>query len=106
MLSVPLLGLNEFRSLYLQQILELLLNTDYIFYLSYLTPIIKFKNSAKDTSINSFFSDNIMPRILRIAQIPMPSFRVPFVACLFGEICRDMDRNHDHPSNGWFDDGL
>ena len=98
MLSVPLLGLNEFRSLYLQQILELLLNTDYIFYLSYLTPIIKFKNSAKDTSINSYFSDNIMPRILRIAQIPMPSFRVPFVACLFGAICRDMDRNRKNKS--------
>lgn len=98
MLSVPLLGLNEFRSLYLQQILELLLNTDYIFYLSYLTPIIKFKNSAKDTSINSFFSDNIMPRILRIAQIPMPSFRVPFVACLLGEICRKMDINRKNKS--------
>lgn len=98
MLSVPLLGLNEFRSLYLQQILELLLNTDYIFYLSYLTPIIKFKNSAKDTSINSYFSDNIMPRILRIAQIPMPSFRVPFVACLFGEICMKMKRNRKNKS--------
>lgn len=93
MLSVPLLGLNEFSNLYLQQILELLLNTDYIFYLSYLTPIIKFKNSAKDTSLNSCFSDNIMPRILRIAQIPMPSFRVPFVACLLGAICRDMEKN-------------
>ena len=98
MLSVPLLGLNEFSNLYLQQILELLLNTDYIFYLSYLTPIIKFKNSAKDTSLNSCFSDNIMPRILRIAQIPMPSFRVPFVACLFGAICRDMERKSDEPS--------
>lgn len=93
MLSVPLLGLNEFSNLYLQQILELLLNTDYIFYLSYLTPIIKFKNSAKDTSLNSCFSDNIMPRILRIAQIPMPSFRVPFVACLLGKICRDMEKD-------------
>lgn len=98
MLSVPLLGLNEFSNLYLQQILELLLNTDYIFYLSYLTSIIKFKNSAKDTSLNSCFSDNIMPRILRIAQIPMPSFRVPFVACLFGAICRDMERKSDEPS--------
>ena len=93
MLSVPLLGLNEFSNLYLQQILELLLNTDYIFYLSYLTPIIKFKNSAKDTSLNSCFSDNIMPRILRIAQIPMPSFRVPFVACLLGKICINMEKN-------------
>lgn len=93
MLSVPLLGLNEFSNLYLQQILELLLNTDYIFYLSYLTPIIKFKNSAKDTSLNNYFSDNIMPRILRIAQIPMPSFRVPFVACLLGAICIDMEKN-------------
>jgi len=39
-----------------------------------------------------------MPRILRIAQIPMPSFRVPFVACLFGAICRDMDRNRKNKS--------
>ena len=99
MLSVPLLGLNEFSNLYLQQILELLLNTDYIFYLSYLTPIIKFKNSAKDTSLNSCFSDNIMPRILRIAQIPMPSFRVPFVACLLGKICGDMEKNIKNKSH-------
>lgn len=99
MLSVPLLGLNEFSNLYLQQILELLLNTDYIFYLSYLTPIIKFKNSAKDTSLNSCFSDNIMPRILRIAQIPMPSFRVPFVTCLLGKICRDMEKNIKNKSH-------
>lgn len=73
------------------QFTELILNANFITYISYYSPIIRLKNSSQKNYVHEIFIDYIIPLIIKLSKIPLPIYRKTLFDILLKDIVIALD---------------